>query len=68
MKIEIYKDAANEFRWRMTAKGRTKADSSEGYNRLAICKRSLNKILRDIQSGKYEIVEQDWNPSPAVRK
>lgn len=68
MKIQIYKDALKEFRWRMIAKGRVKADSGEGYKRLAILKRSLNAIIRCIQSNKFSIEEQDWNQHPAIRK
>lgn len=41
-KAEIYRDARDEFRWRVRARnGRIVADGAEGYQQRATCKRML---------------------------
>jgi uncharacterized protein YegP (UPF0339 family) len=45
MKIHIYKDKKNEYRWRLISRGRTIADSGEGYKTRA-------KILKTLASIK----------------
>lgn len=50
MKYEIYRDKADEYRWRFVASnGRIMADSSEGYDTKAGCRASL-AVFRDGQA------------------
>lgn len=43
--IQIYRDAAGEYRWRLIARnGRTIADSGEGYSRLRDCHRAVRSL------------------------
>lgn len=58
MKINIYRDDKNEWRWQMVAKGRIMADSGEGYKRVSACRKSLNSLLVRIVANKYQIVEK----------
>lgn len=45
LKFVIYKDAANEYRWRLIAKnGRIVADSGEGYSTHYKAKRAFNRL------------------------
>lgn len=45
MKIEIYRDAAGEFRWRLKARnGRVVADGGEGYKRKSALYKALFRI------------------------
>jgi uncharacterized protein YegP (UPF0339 family) len=47
MRFELYLDRAGDYRWRAVAdNGRIVADSAEGYERLAGCRRSL-ELVRD---------------------
>jgi uncharacterized protein YegP (UPF0339 family) len=43
--IEIYKDKRGEFRWRATFRGRTLADSGEGYKRRATVHGALRRVF-----------------------
>lgn len=46
MKIDIYKAADNQWRWRLKAKnGKIVADSGEGYLTRWGCKRAVRKFL-----------------------
>jgi len=52
IKVEVYKDRKNEFRWRAIAKnGRILATGSEAYKRRA----DLVKALDTLQSSRWEI-------------
>ncbi len=54
MKIELYVDAAGEWRWRLKARnGRILGDSAEGYKRKAACR----KVAGRIAGGKIEVVD-----------
>ena len=47
MKFEIYKDDADDFRWRLkAANGRIIADSAEGYQKKAACIRGIKLVKR----------------------
>jgi uncharacterized protein len=55
MKIEIYKDTNNEWRWRLVARnGNTVAVSGEGYKRKASMMLALRRIGQ--QFSQSEIV------------
>jgi len=44
-KIEFYRDASRQWRWRLRASnGRILADSSEGYHRLTSAKHAVKRI------------------------
>ena len=48
-KVEVYKDTADEWRWRIVAgNGRTLADSGEGYKRKARCIEMASKIATEL--------------------
>lgn len=53
--FEIYKDRKKEWRWRAKRKGRIVADSGEGYNQRANCRKSLMALIRSIGCGNYDI-------------
>lgn len=54
MKIQIYKDGSDEFRWRIVSKGKTVADSGEGYKRKATLKKSLESLIDGIGTADEE--------------
>ena len=57
MKFFIYKDAKNEFRWRLKAdNNRIIADSAEGYNSKQHCKDAISLLQKS--AGGAEIVDQ----------
>ena len=44
-KVEIYRDAVGEWRWRIkAANGRTLADSGEGYEKRTDCEQGLEVV------------------------
>jgi hypothetical protein len=46
MKIQIFEDSANEWRWHLVAdNGRIVADSAEGYAKKGNAKRAIQKVL-----------------------
>jgi len=46
MKVEIYRDARDEWRWRLRHRnGRILADSGEGYKRRSACVRAWSRIF-----------------------
>ncbi|HEV57109.1 MAG TPA: DUF1508 domain-containing protein [Phycisphaerales bacterium] len=46
-KIELYRDARREWRWRLRApNGRIVADSGEGYRRRAAALRAIERVRR----------------------
>lgn len=56
MKFEVYKDKANEYRWRLLASnGRMVADSGEGYTRREDAHRAIAALLSAI--GDVTIVD-----------
>ncbi len=51
--FELYKDNANEFRWRFVAtNGRIIATSSEGYKAKSDCQNGIDLIKREGPSAK----------------
>jgi uncharacterized protein len=55
MKFIVYKDAKNEFRWRLIARnGKIVADSSESYKRQKSCDQIILKILNTAWTIKIE--------------
>ena len=58
MKIEIYKDDAGEWRWRMVARnGKIVADSGEGYRRRLGAVRAVLRLLEVVRAREVRIVE-----------
>ena len=48
MYFYIYKDAKNEFRWRLSGgNGKILADSGEGYHNKADCRHAIDLIRQD---------------------
>lgn len=43
--IEIYTDKRGEFRWRATFRGRTLADSGEGYKQRVTVRAALKRVF-----------------------
>ena len=52
LKIVVYQDARNEFRWRMSRSGRIVADSGEGYKRASGALRAAKALVTAIQKGE----------------
>ena len=51
MHFEIYRDASNEFRWRLVSRnGRIVGDSGEGYKRKAEVKKRITDIAEAFDS------------------
>lgn len=44
MKIEIYLDKAEEWRWRFIRRGHIMADGGQGYKRKVFCQRAIERI------------------------
>jgi len=56
-KLQIYRDARREWRWRLRASnGRIVADSGEGYRRLAAAYEAVHR-LKSILAGDVPVVE-----------
>ena len=56
-KLEIYRDAKREWRWRLrAANGRIVADSGEGYRRRAAAYEAAHR-LKTILAGDVPVVE-----------
>jgi|GEM_PF-5057980 len=55
MKIQIYRDANNGFRWRMIVRGRIVADSGEAYRTKFKLRRTLNAIIARISCSNFSI-------------
>jgi len=56
-KLEIYRDAKREWRWRLrAANGRIVADSGEGYRRRAAVCEAVKRV-RSILAGELPVVE-----------
>jgi len=56
-KLEIYRDAKREWRWRLRASnGRIVADSGEGYRRRAAAYEAVKRV-RSILAGDVPVVE-----------
>ena len=56
-KLEIYRDAKREWRWRLRASnGRIVADSGEGYRRRAAVYEAVKRV-RSILAGDVPVVE-----------
>ena len=58
MKVEYYRDAKGEWRWRMKARnGRIVADGAEGYKRRIDCVRQYARIAGAIEAGTVKVAE-----------
>lgn len=55
--VQIYKDSARKWRWRMKRCGRILADSGEGYTRLTDLQRAMTHIIESLASDNYELVD-----------
>lgn len=55
--VQIYKDNARKWRWRMKRCGRILADSGEGYRRLADLQRAMTHMIESLASDNYELVD-----------
>lgn len=56
IKIEIYRDKAKEYRWRIRASnGRVLADSAEGYKRRGGAFRGMRAVVIAISDGRFEV-------------
>ena len=56
-KLQIYRDARREWRWRLKASnGRIMADSGEGYRRRASVRKAVERV-RSILTGDVPVVE-----------
>ncbi len=56
-KLQIYRDARREWRWRLRASnGRIVADSGEGYRRRAAVHEAVKRV-RSILAGDVPVVE-----------
>lgn len=55
--IQIYKDTARKWRWRMKRCGRILADSGEGYGRLTDLQRAVTHMIESLASDNYELVD-----------
>ncbi len=59
MTFEIYKDAKDEFRWRLKAgNGKIMATASEGYKTKASCTKAVETIKAGAATAKVEEVEK----------
>lgn len=55
MKFELYRDVANQYRWRLVAdNGRRIGDSGEGYVNHSDCLGAINLVKRDAPSARIE--------------
>ena len=53
MSIEIYKDKAGEFRWRLKTTGqKIVADSGEGYKTKASCQVGIDSVKKIVSTAK----------------
>lgn len=53
---QIYKDAADEWRWRFLApNGKVIADGSEGYTRIHGARRAVTRLLKIIALGQVVV-------------
>lgn len=60
LKFEMYRDAANEFRWRLKAgNGAILATAGQGYKAKADCKKSVERIQNQANTDKldFEVYE-----------
>ncbi len=48
--FEVYKDKAGEFRWRLQAAKRGRADSNEGYKSKSSCLHGIEVVKRIVGS------------------
>lgn len=56
-RVELYVDAAGEFRWRyVAANGRTLADSGEGYLRKRAALKAIERVLGIVTPDEHPIV------------
>jgi uncharacterized protein YegP (UPF0339 family) len=55
--IEIYKDKRGELRWRATFRGKTLADSSEGYKSRVGLNKALQRVFLSSYAGVYNVVD-----------
>ena len=57
-KIELYKDNANEWRFRIKASnGRIVADGAEGYKTKYFCNRNAHKLMEKMSCASVQIKE-----------
>lgn len=59
-RVEYFKDAAGEYRWRLRAKnGRIIADCGEGYKRKRDCKNAYDRIVQYMLDTVLEVHHED---------
>lgn len=60
MKFQVYLDSANQWRWRLLARGkRIVADSGEGYSGRIACVRAIHSIINQAATAKIEYLEAE---------
>lgn len=60
IKFHVYKDEAEEFRWKaIDGNNENVANGSEGYTRKSDASKGLSNFLAEIQSGEYMAVVED---------
>src|SRR5262245_6669539 len=58
LKFEIYQDASKEFRWRLKgADDKLLATAGQGYSAKADCRKSVDRIINDLDKQKFEVYE-----------
>ncbi len=59
--IEVYRDAASEWRWRFVSNGRIMADSGQGYSRRIDCLDGLAAVLGGCVLDDYWLHRFVWD-------
>lgn len=55
--VEFYKDADEDWRWRMVASnGKIVADSGEGYKRRGTCVKQAHRLFTEHRAGTVRII------------
>lgn len=56
-RLQFYRDAAGEYRWRIKRSGRIIAESGEGYKRELSAKRAIKNFIASNIAGEPILVE-----------